>query len=62
MDRHIVSFLARYDDDIHPDLREVWLYDTTIVSIVGLPFLTHEEVIRRSYRADELIGTVRVAT
>ena len=62
VDRHIVSFLARYYYDIHPDLREVWLYDTAVVSIIGSPFLTDDEVIRRADTGDELIGTVWVAT
>lgn len=62
MDRHVVSSLAWYDDDIHPDLREVGLYDTAVVSIVGLPFLTHEEVIRRTDARYEFIRTVTLIT
>lgn len=62
MDGHIVASLTWYDDDIHPDLREVRLYDAAVMGIVGLPFLTHEEIIGRADTRDEFIGTVTLAT
>lgn len=58
MNCDIVSLFTRYDYDIHSHLREVWIDDASIVGIVGLSLLTHEEVPSRSYARDELIATV----
>lgn len=62
MNRNIIPFLTRYDDDIHPDLGKVWLHDTAIVSVISFSFLWHKEVKRATYGTDKFIGTVRVTT
>jgi hypothetical protein len=62
MYRDIVSLLARNTDNIESHFCKIWIHDTTIVSIIGLPFLTHEEIKCGSDRWDELIRTVRLTT
>ena len=48
VNRYIVPIVARDGDDIETDFGEIRLYDASIVCIIGLPFLTHEKIIRRS--------------
>ncbi len=59
---HIVSFLTWYYDDIESDFCEVWIYYTTIVCIVWLPFLTHIEIICRANWCNKLIRAVSWTT
>ena len=60
--RHIVSLLSWNHDDIESNPREVWLYDTAIVSVVCLPFFTHEKVKSSTNRPDHHISTITRTT
>ena len=60
--RDIVSLLVWYDYDIESHLREVWIYDTSIVGVVGFSLLAHEEVPGRSYTRYDLVCTVICTT
>ena len=53
---------TRYDDDVETDSGEIWLNDTAIVGIIGLPFLTHEKIVCWLYRIDKCISTIRLTT
>jgi hypothetical protein len=59
MYRDIVSLLARNDDNIESHLREIRIDDTTIVSVIGFSFFTHEEVKCGADRRYESICAVR---
>jgi hypothetical protein len=62
MNSNVVSLFCRYDYNIKSHLGKIGINNASIMSIVGFPFFTHEEVERCSDRTYERLCAVTTGT